>query len=515
MTADEIREGLKDRLPPLLLAAFATLGVLPVVRSLLVADLNWCYPYMTADSYDWISNGLFWSGKPILASLRPPGLPFIIAGLSKVGLLSLLPVVSFLFLGLSTALLYLLLRERHDPWIAAAASWFFFANDTVQDLAKYVLAETYATPFLVLAALAFVRAGRDLRWYPVMGGALGAAFLFSYAAVPAGVGLALAVLAVRAEDVRSRELWKGALATVVVALGWFAVRTWFHRVHPDAPRHDFEALLRPTLSNLTAYAISGAALLGLLLLPLYALGGLRALAGDAASRRYRAASFFAASTLLVFVVFLYDWADKRFLVYVLPFFTCVLAEGLEGLRTYASRGRIPAIASAALLAACLLWNQIRYPTYGFGYLALSPMHFLEATRTTTRTLNTELHLTGARVVRLHETLASAFSRGLFDPRSSKVPCVLADPGFACLGTLKSAADRLLGAGQPIGFRPPRNWPADRIASFIRLRNVLQRPILDPPAADVSLAGVEVTPGADFSRPPFEARCGPYVLVRTR
>ena len=142
-----------ERVAPLLLAVFATLGAFPVVRSLIVSDLNWCYPYMTADSYDWISNALFWSGKPILPSLRPPGLPLVIAGLSKVGLLSLLPVVSFLFLGLSTAFLYLLLRERHDAWIAAAACWFFFANDYVQDLAKYVLAETYATPFLVLAAL--------------------------------------------------------------------------------------------------------------------------------------------------------------------------------------------------------------------------------------------------------------------------------------------------------------------------------------------------------------------------
>ncbi len=503
------------RLPAVLLSSLALAGALPVVRSLLVADLNWCYPYMTADSYDWISNGLFWSGKPILASLRPPGLPLVIAGLSKVGALPLLPVVSFLFLGLATAFLYLLLRERHDGWIAATSCWFFFANDAVQDLAKYVLAETYATPFLILAALAFVRAGRDLRWYLVMGAALGAAFLFSYAAVPAAVGLALAVLAVRAEDVRSRELWKGVLATLAAGLGWLAVRGWFHRVHPDAPRHDFEALLKPTLSNLTSYAISGAALLGLLLLPLYVLGGLRLLGEDAASRRYRAASFLTASTILVFVVFLYDWADKRFLVYALPFFTCALAEGLESLRNCAARGRLAAIASAAFLVACLLWNQIRYPSYGSAYLALTPKHFLEAVSTTTGNLKTELHLTGARVVRLHETLPSSFSRGLFDFRPSVAPCLLGDPAFSCLGTLKAAADRILGEGQPIGFRPPRSWPADRIVSFIRLRNVLQRPILDPEAADISLAGVEAAPGADFARPPFVARCGPYVLVRTR
>jgi hypothetical protein len=470
---------------------------------------------MTADSYDWISNGLFWSGKPILASLRPPGLPLVIAGLSKLGLLSLLPVVSFLFLGLSTGFLYVLLRERHDPWIAATACWFFFANDTVQDLAKYVLAETYATPFLVLAALAFVRAGSDLRWYPVMGAALGVAFLFSYAAVPAGVGLALAVLAVRATDLRSRELWKGVLGAAAVGVGWLAVRAWFHRVHPDAPRHDFEALLRPTLSNLTSYAIAGVALLGLLLLPLYALGGVRLLAGDAASRRYRAASVWTASTILVFVVFLYDWADRRFLVYALPFFTCALAEGLESLRAFAARGRLATIAAATVLVSCILWNQIRYPSYGFGYLALTPKHFLEASRTVGRNLKTELHLTGARVVRLHETLPSSLSRGLFDPRPRATPCVLSDPAFSCLGTLKGAVDRALAVGQPIGFRPPASWAGDRLMSFIRLRNVFQRPVVDPPDADVSLAGVEAAPGADYSRPPFLARCGPYVLVRTR
>src|SRR5450759_5695078 len=106
-----------DRLPPLLLAAFATLGALPVVRSLLVADLNWCYPYMTADSYDWINNGLYWAGASVAPSLRPPGFPLVIAALWKLGALSALPAVDFLFLGLSTAALYPLMHERHHGWI--------------------------------------------------------------------------------------------------------------------------------------------------------------------------------------------------------------------------------------------------------------------------------------------------------------------------------------------------------------------------------------------------------------
>ncbi len=179
-------------------------------------------------------------------------------------------------------------------------------------------------------------------------------------------------------------------------------------------------------------------------------------------------------------------------------------------------GRVSTVVSAAFLAGCLLWNQIRYPSYGFGLIALTPKLFLEAARTTKGNLKTELHLTGARVVRLHEYAGlEFFPRALRPPSCARSPCSLADPAFACLGTLKTAADRLLAEGQPIGFRPPRGWPNGQIVSFIRLRNIFHRPIVDPVAADISLAGVEAAPGADFSRPPFVDRCGPYILARTR
>ncbi|MBK9963738.1 MAG: hypothetical protein IPP07_02085 [Holophagales bacterium] len=274
--------------------------------------------------------------------------------------------------------------------------------------------------------------------------------------------------------------------------------------------------MTPTLSNLGFYAVAGPALLGLLPLPLYVLGGLRSLVRDPAARRFRLALFFVTGTLLVFLLFFYDWADKRFLVYALPFLTCALAEGLESLRSFAARGRLAAFAAAALLGACLLWNQIRYPSYGFFYLALTPKHFLEAALTTRSNFKIEQHLTGARVVRLHETLASSFSGGLFDPRPRPVPCAPEDPAFACLATLKRTADTLLRPGQPVGFLPPKDWPADPHSSFIRLRNVFERPVLDIHSADVSLGGVEVVqPDADLSKPPFVAHCGPYVMARTR
>ena len=79
------------------------------------------------------------------------------------------------------------------------------------------MAETCATPFLVLAALAFVRAARAPRVWIAFGLCLGAGFLFSYAAIPVTVGFGVALLAVSRGDLRRRELWAGLIAFALVA----------------------------------------------------------------------------------------------------------------------------------------------------------------------------------------------------------------------------------------------------------------------------------------------------------
>ncbi len=505
-----------ERLPPALLAVFATLGTLPVVRSLIVADLNWCYPYLGADSYDWINNGLFWAGVPVGPSLRPPGLPFLIAALWKLGALPLLPVFNFLFLGLSTAALYALLRERHDGWIAAIACWFFFANGYVKEFSRGVMAETYAAPFLVLAALAFVRAGRVPRAWIAFGLCLGAGFLFSYAAVPASIGFGVALLAVSRGDLRRRELWVGLIAFVLVAGGWLAFRWSFYRAHPGGPRHGVEALLRPSLANAPAYFYAAAALVGLVPLVLYVLGALRFAGSPSTTRRWRAAVLGPLIALTFFWCFVYDWADKRFLLYSLPFLSCFLAEGLERLRDFARNGAGAAVASAGFVASALLWNQIPYPGYGIEFLALTPVHFLQVGLSFTPAGRSVLHFDGAHIVRPEGSVFASLSQGLLDSRRVDVSCPLTEQGYTCLAVLKTEVDLLLPPGRPLGLRTPRGWPPDYWSSVQRLANELLRPVVLPGEAEIMLAGIEEVPaGADVTRPPFVARCGPYVLVRTR
>ena len=499
-----------SRLPAILLTILACSGAFPVVRSLLVSDLSWCYPYVTSDSYDWIANGLSWAGENVSASWRPPGVPLLIAALFKLGLLSWLPVVNVLVLGLTTAALYLLLRERHGPWTSACASWFFFANDYVQDITKYLHAEIYCTLFIVLAALFFARAARDPRHYRTSALLLGVGFLFQNATVVAGIGFAVAFFLTRWGDLRRREVWQGLGGAAFFAGGWTVARGLHYHLHPGGPRHGVEALLYFSAENVRFYAIAGPALLGLAILPLYAAGFLRFAAKDFPDRAYRAAVAAPLVSLGVFWFFFYDWADKRFLYYLFPFCICFLAEGLDVLAARARRGRPAAALACAYLLAALLWNQIRYPSYGIQYLALTPQDFLEASVTEYPSPKGKVtfHLAGARVVRLHGSFLESFSRSLFDVRLRAAGCSVPVPSSACLVALKADVDLLFAPGEAIGFSP-FGPPADRSSSVKRLGDILGRRIVPPGEARIALLGRDAS-----SRPPL-ASCGPYALVPAR
>ena len=83
------------------LSFFALAFIFFLIRGILLIypNINLLYPYMAPDSYDWIANGLRYAGYDVSFSLlRPPGLPLLIALLSKIELLSFLPLLNQLIL---------------------------------------------------------------------------------------------------------------------------------------------------------------------------------------------------------------------------------------------------------------------------------------------------------------------------------------------------------------------------------------------------------------------------------
>ncbi|HUM01926.1 MAG TPA: glycosyltransferase family 39 protein [Thermoanaerobaculia bacterium] len=467
---------LDRRLPGVLVLA-GLVGTVPVVRSLRVADLNWCYRYLSNDSYDWINNGLYWAGASLKPTFRPPGLPIVMAFLERLGALSWLPVLNFVLLGATAILLYRLLCERFRPSVAALSAWVYYANGFVQDFARWILAEVWAVFFLVLATLLFVRAGGRQKAYVPFGLALGVSFLFHYGALPAGLGFAAAVLLARRAHLREPGLWAGVAAGSLLPAFWLVYRWWRSLHNPYRLGHGVEALLRWAPQNLGFYAFGSLALLGLLVLPLYLAGALRCLDRSGCEERLLRNVFFPVLAALgLFFGLLYDWADKRFLLYSFPFALGFFALGVERLLEWGRSTPVRRAVSGAYLLVALAWNQITYPPYGIQFLALTPRDFLEAVLVQDTVQKTTLHLSGARVVRVHKSLPGAFAGGLIDFRLRPPACELDAPEYASLLELRRRLDAVLAPGEVVSLERLPSWPLDIWPASIRMSNVLRRPV---------------------------------------
>ncbi len=474
---DTLGDRLARRLP-WAAALVLGLGTLPVLRALRTPDLNWCYPYLSGDSYDWINNGMFWAGEAVLPSFRPPGLPLLIALLYRLGALSWLPVANFAALGAVAALLYRFLRRRHDPAIATFCAVVFYMNDLSQDWTRWIGAELYATLAIVIAMLLFERAGEEPRRYVPFGLAIGLGFLVHYVAAPAALGFAAAVLAFRRPHLRRRELWIGAFLAAAPPAAWLAFRWWHTHVLPFDPEtgHGVESLFHFTTGNLVFYFFTIPAVLGLLLLPLYGGGAARLAARPGVLRDSQVQAYLLPLVSLTgFWVFLYDWVDRRFVLYLFPFLLPLLAEGLEAVRTYGRRGAAPRLLATVPVLAAFCWNGIRYPPYGIGYLAVTPKLFVRFPEAGQKAAGQKFGLEGANIVRLHATYLGAFARGLFDVRVRQRPCDLGDR--AALLWLRDRLDRVLPPGAPIGFHQPPGYPRDYWSNLNRTSNVLLRPVI--------------------------------------
>lgn len=331
--------------------AFVALALLAAAKAAFLAanlrydDLVLDYPFAGGDGYEWVSNGLAWTGAPVRFTARPPLLPWILAMLDRLGALAWFPPLNQLVLPAGAMALYLTVVRWQPPRVALLASLLPLVSAAATGHGLELMADTLAA-VLLFAAIALVLAAEERPWLYAAAGALGAAStLTQHAGLLLPVPVVATLLVCRRQDLRRPQLGLGAVLFTLPCAAWFAGKALALGFGGDSDAHRFTALgLRGD-----ALGYYGAAIFGLLGIPatvLAAAGALRL-----ARRRPRDARTWlvlgSAATLLVFLIFLYGFRFQRLMLYLLLPGSVLLAEGLAALRR-------PALQVAAGLAA-LLW----------------------------------------------------------------------------------------------------------------------------------------------------------------
>lgn len=424
---------------------------------------------MAPDSWDWLANGIFWSGAPITASFRPPGLPLVLALLHRLQLLPILPYLNFAMLGLTAFLLHRLIRLRHSPLTAALAVLLFVSNGSLFGYTRYLMAEVWTLPFLVGAAIAFVRATEQPRKYLLVAALLSVSFLFHYAGAVVGAGLGLAALLYRRRDFATRWPWLALAVAAPLPAAWMVVRALHNRASEIV--HVVEGLVHPSLDNLWYYAVVAIALVGLAAVPVYLAGCIRLLPGDGHRLSpWAQAVLFPLVSLALFFTLAYSWADKRFLYYLFPFAVAVAAEGIALVVTFAHGGRLKAAWATLLLAVVLLWNRIPYPATSHTLLALTPRDFWDAAH----------GLSTAKMQSVSSTwpMGLLATDGFASFRGPQATCT--NPReFAATRELRSFVESRLEAGEPIALAGRGGDPTSYWTDTNRITIALERPVVKP------------------------------------
>jgi len=314
----------------LVVIGLAAANFLALAPYLVYHDLNLDYPFMMADSWDWVANGLNLAGHDVRYSVRAPFLPLVVAALDGLGLLSWLPVLIQMVVLVTTVVLYLAVRRESGPHVAFAAALAVIANESWRRQSLDVAADVLVGCLIFLALAALQRARAAPRWYVASGAVAGLSAITQQVGLLVVAAAAVALLVLRREHLRTRWLWLGALLFVLPFAGWTlwkwvvfgtpgdaGVKQWaMVRLHGDAVFH---------------YAWALAGYLGVPGLVL-AVGG--ALATIWRSRNCELAIMggTASAAALLFFALLYDFRDARFLAVAFLPLLLLMVEAVRRLR---------------------------------------------------------------------------------------------------------------------------------------------------------------------------------------
>ncbi|WKZ30853.1 MAG: hypothetical protein QY318_03320 [Candidatus Dojkabacteria bacterium] len=320
----------------LLLGLFITFLILVLYKTYLITDssdfLN-RYKYFTPDSYDWIVNGIY-QFRDDKISYRSSGLPLLIKPLWDLNLLWLLPFINAVtFIGLIFTVNRSVNFWTKNYKLAIFLSIILFLNFELQEFSKYILADLYAVLFLA-ASVYFISTSRPNKSFLFLG--VSALFQsFAFFVFPAWIAISCLDLLLSRKKHRTLAAFTKEGVTEILS-------KTFMFLFPLLPVMIYKAikfgnplytsvgqfdLLKPNVDSVFYYSVS---LVDIYTLPILLLGllGIFYYIYRRQLMQYR----YILSGLLVATIFwvvIYDWNDKRFMLYLLPFIYILAGDGLN------------------------------------------------------------------------------------------------------------------------------------------------------------------------------------------
>lgn len=277
-----------------------------------ISFLNY-YSYFSADSFDWLINGLFLFRSTAI-SFRNPGLPLLIKILNNYEALQLLPYINNLFFfQLIIAIFFIIKKSTKNIWIALITGTLLLFNYSLNYYANLILADIYAISFISVALWSFLGKKPYLTMF-----FLGCSALFqNFAFFIAPFFLIYNFLTTGFSWTTFRKNIYYGLTFMILPGSWFIYKFILFG-NPFYTQVMQFGLLKFSLDNFIYYFINSYTFFGLvfLLALIFLTLFFRKKIKSSPQKHFL---IFLLIFSWSFWTFFYHWADRRFLLYSLPY----------------------------------------------------------------------------------------------------------------------------------------------------------------------------------------------------
>jgi len=349
------------------LSFFTLAFIFFLIRGILLIypDLNIAYPFLAPDSYDWIANGLHYEGYDVNFTFRPPGLSLIIALLDKFQVLNLLPFLNQLVLFGILLVLFRIITKQFGKLIATILTVILFFNFFLQNLSLYILADTYALLFLILGLYFYTKAEDDENKYIFASLFWSISFLFQYAVVFIIPAVLIHFFIFR-KKIKLNTYFQISYPIIIFVGAWMIYKRIKLGSFLYSGVKQVE-LINLHFDSIFFYFINIIAVLGIFAFILLTVGILKAYLDwqrkkdSVINQEFIPLNLLIIVSWLIFWVLLYDWNDRRFIAYLLPFLVPLIAISIDFLLNKFNKiGFVGKICVMAIFLLSIIWSALPY-----------------------------------------------------------------------------------------------------------------------------------------------------------